>query len=79
MFIGLQTGVAIQLKSKVAPFMIALHCMAHQTNVAMQTLFIQPLVGKLEGLLQIMHTYFSSSSKDICSMELLPSCLKPRV
>jgi hypothetical protein len=27
----------------------------------MQTFFIQPLVGKLEGLLQTTYTYFSSS------------------
>jgi hypothetical protein len=78
-FIGLQINVATQLKSKAAPFMIVLHCMAHQTNLAVQTFFVQPLVGKLEGLLQIMHTFLSSSSKDIWNMELLPSCLKPRV
>ncbi len=72
-FIGLQIGVAIQVKSKVAPFMTKMHCMAHQTNLLVHTLFVQPLVGKLERLLHIMHTYFSFSSKDIWSMELLPS------
>jgi len=37
--------------------------MAHQMDLVMQTFFIQPLVGKLEGLLQTTYTYFSSSCK----------------
>jgi hypothetical protein len=41
-FIGDHMGVAAQLKSKVTPFFIAVHDMAHCTNLAMQTLSALP-------------------------------------
>jgi hypothetical protein len=37
--------------------------MAHYTNLAKQTFFNQPLVIKLESLLQTTHTYYYSSPK----------------
>jgi hypothetical protein len=51
MFIGLQIGVATQLKSKATPFVAIVHYMAHYRSLTMQTFFAQPLVGKLERLL----------------------------
>ncbi len=52
MFIRLQTDVAIQFKSKATPFVIVVHYMAHEMNlIDLQTFIVQPLVGKLEGLL----------------------------
>jgi hypothetical protein len=33
LFIGLQISVATQLKSKVTPFVTAMHFMAHETNL----------------------------------------------
>jgi hypothetical protein len=51
-FIRLQTDVAIQFKSKATPFVIVVHYMAHEMNlIDLQTFIVQPLVGKLEGLL----------------------------
>ncbi len=50
-FTRLYTGVATQLKSKAAPFVIAVHYMAHRTKLAMQTLSTQLLIGKLKRLL----------------------------
>jgi len=51
-FTRLQTNVATQFKSKATPFVIVVHCMAHQMNlIDLQTFTVQPLVGKLEGLL----------------------------
>jgi hypothetical protein len=43
--------------------MLTIHCVAHQTNPTMQTFFMQPLVHKLEVLLQATYTYFSFSPK----------------
>jgi hypothetical protein len=37
--------------------------MAHHINLAMHTFFNQPLVIKLESLLQTTHTYYYSSPK----------------
>jgi hypothetical protein len=37
--------------------------MAHRTNLAMQTFFNEPLVTKLESLLQTTYTYYYSSPK----------------
>ncbi len=34
LFVGLQTGVVIQLRSESTPFLIPMHYMAHQTNLA---------------------------------------------
>jgi hypothetical protein len=37
--------------------------MAHQTNLAVQSLSSMPMVSKLENLLQSLYGYFSSSLK----------------
>jgi len=58
---GLYIDVAIQLKSKVAPFVITLHGTSNGPSNA--NFFIQTLVGKFEVLLQTTYTYFSSSHK----------------
>ncbi len=51
-FIGLQIGVAIQSKSKVALFVtIYMHCMAQQTDLVVEVFSTQLLVSKLKGLL----------------------------
>ena len=50
-FQGHRTGVTTQFREKVAPFMVGVHCMAHQTNLAVQVLSKLPLVSGLENLL----------------------------
>jgi hypothetical protein len=62
-FTNVHSGVTTQITKKAGPFMLTIYCVAHQTNPSMQTFFMQPLVHKLEGLLQATHTYFSSSPK----------------
>jgi hypothetical protein len=37
--------------------------MAHETNLAVQTLSHLQMVNKIEGLLQTLYNYFSKSSK----------------
>jgi hypothetical protein len=52
MFKGLQISVATQLKSKATSFVIVVHYMGCWTNFTVLTIYVQPLVGKLEALLQ---------------------------
>ncbi len=63
MFTNVHNGVTIQIIKKATPFMLTIHCVAHQTNPTMQTFFMQPSVHKLEDLLQTTYTYFSFSPK----------------
>jgi hypothetical protein len=62
-FTCLQIGVATQFRSKSTPFLIPMHCMAHWINLIVRFFYVQPLVVKLEGLLQTTYIYFSSSLK----------------
>jgi len=43
-FQGTQSGVTKQIKENYAPHFIKVHCMAHRTNLVMQTLLKLPLV-----------------------------------
>jgi len=62
-FIGVHIGVSTQLKSNSTHFLTLVHYMAHWTNLTMKTLLALPFVSKLEGMLQTIYTYFSSSLK----------------
>jgi hypothetical protein len=50
-FQGAKSGVTAQLKEKFAPYMLGVHCVAHQTNLAIQTLLKLPLIFKIESML----------------------------
>ncbi len=63
MFTSVHSGVTTQIIKKATFFMLTIHCVTHQRNPTMQTFFMQPLVHKLEGLLQATYTYFSFSPK----------------
>jgi hypothetical protein len=63
MFQGVKFGLIVLLKTQQAPYLIRIHCMAHQTNLAVQSLSSMPMVSKLENLLQSLYGYFSSSLK----------------
>jgi hypothetical protein len=58
-FEGLRTSVTIQLMNKHNPFLVGIHCMAHWSNLAMQTLSSLSLVVKIEALFFSMYTYYS--------------------
>jgi hypothetical protein len=44
MFIGVYSGVTTQIYKRLLPFMLAIHCVVHWTNLVMQTFSKQPLV-----------------------------------
>ncbi len=49
-------GVTRQIQDKYAPNLEGIHCMAHRTNLAMQTLFYILVVKCIEDLLQLLHS-----------------------
>ncbi len=56
-FQGLKIGVNVQFMNKHNPFIVGIHCMAHQCNLAMQIFSSLSLVVKIEVFLSFMHTY----------------------
>jgi hypothetical protein len=50
-FQGLRSRVTIQIQHQYVPFVIDVHCVAHQTNIVVQTLSNLPLVFCIENLL----------------------------
>ncbi len=49
--------VIAQIMQKHAPFVSGVHCMAHRTNLVVQTLNALDLVSKIEDLLASMYNY----------------------
>jgi len=43
-FIGVHSGVTTQIYKRILPFMLAIHCVMHWTNLVMQTFSKQPLM-----------------------------------
>jgi hypothetical protein len=62
-FHGTNNGVIKQNRDNYALHSIGVHCMAHYTNLVVQTLLGLPLVIRLEKLLQTLYSYFAHSSK----------------
>jgi hypothetical protein len=58
-FQGLKTGVTVQLMAKHGHYIVSIHCMAHQCNLAVQTFSSLILVGKIESLLACMYLYYN--------------------
>jgi hypothetical protein len=51
MFVGCKTSESMQMKEKLAPYLVVVHCCAHCTNLAIQTLSSLSRVHRLEDLL----------------------------
>jgi hypothetical protein len=51
MFVECRISVSMQLKEKLAPLLVAIHCCAHHTNLAIQVFFITTIMQHLEDLL----------------------------
>jgi hypothetical protein len=61
-FQGTRTSITKQIHDNDVPNKyLGIHCMAHHTNLVMQTLSNLHLVIYLENLLQTLHKYFSHS------------------
>jgi hypothetical protein len=51
MFSRYRTGVLMQMKEKLAPYLVVVHCCAHHTNLTIQTFSSLSIVHCLEDLL----------------------------
>jgi hypothetical protein len=51
MFVGCKTSVSVQMKEKLAPYLVVVHCCAHYTNLAIQTFSSLSIVHRLEDSL----------------------------
>jgi hypothetical protein len=70
-FQGVRYKVITLLRTQHAPYFIGIHCMAHITNLIMQSLSSMPMVSKLEDLLQSLYGYFFNSPKGILNFRSL--------
>jgi len=73
-FHGVKNVVTTQLKEKFAHYMLGVHCVAHQTNLTIQTLSKLPLMFKIEAMLQSTTTTILYLLSDIwidASLEIL--------
>ncbi len=62
-FQGTRSSVIIQIVNGRAPHFMGVHCMAHRTNLVVQTLSHLQMVSRIESLLQTSYNYFSKSLK----------------
>jgi hypothetical protein len=56
-------GVITQIKEQIAPFLIVVHCVTHQTNLAILVLNKISLVMHIEGMLQSFMHFFHTIQK----------------
>jgi hypothetical protein len=62
-FQGTKIGTTKQIRDNYSLHSLWVHCMAHQTNLVVQTLLKLHMVICLENLLQTLHSYFAHSFK----------------
>jgi len=56
--------MTIKIQCQYVPFVVSgMHCMAHWSNLVVQTLSNLPLVFCIENLLQYLYGYFNHSPK----------------
>jgi len=75
MFAGCRIGVLVQMKEKLAPYLVAMQCCAHSTNLAIQTFSSLSIVHRLEDLLQSLHYYFAKSPKKVLELHKVATLL----
>jgi len=62
-FQGVHSGVICQMQDNYSPHLEGIHCMAHRTNMVVQTLFQIPIVKSIKDLLQSLYSFFFHSLK----------------
>ncbi len=62
-FQGLRYGVISQIQWQYVPFVTSAHCMAHWTNLTIQTLPHLRSLSRIEALLQCLYVYFNYNPK----------------
>ncbi len=70
MFIRCRIGVLVQMKEKLTPYLVVMHCCAHHTNLTIQTFYSLSIMHCLEDLLQSLHSYFARISRECLSCRI---------
>jgi len=68
MFTRCRTSVSMQMKEKLAPYLVVMHCCAHHTNLTIQTFYFLSIMHCLEDLLQSLHSYFTRNLKRVLKL-----------
>ena len=68
---GKKNGVVVQIQDTHAPHYQGMHCVAHQTDLAMDVLSDLDMVFSIEKLFKKLHSYFSKSPKRHLELEKL--------
>ena len=77
-FHGVRGGVTVQLQREFSPFLLAVHCGNHKTNLAMHVVSKTAIVSKGESLLSALHTYFSKSPKKCLEFSKLAEIMETK-
>jgi hypothetical protein len=77
-FQGGKTKVTKQIKDSWAPFSMGVHCVAHHTNLAMQSLGDLTFIAKIESFMLNMYGYFNHSPKRHMKFQRLVQTLKTK-
>jgi hypothetical protein len=68
----------VQMKEKLALYLVAMRCCAHCTNLAIQTLSSLSIVHHLEDLLQSFDSYFVRNPKRVFELQKLATFLNTK-
>lgn len=60
---GNRKGLCVKLQTSIAPYMIAIHCMAHIMNLANKILSCNDHIANVEDLMREVYIYISNSPK----------------
>ena len=77
-FHDVRGGVTMQLQREFSPFLLAVHCGNHKTNLAMYVVSKTGIVSKGEFLLSALHTYFSKSPKKCLEFSKLAEIMETK-
>ena len=77
-FKGVKYGIIVQLINKHARFMVGINCVAHQSNIVVQTLYGFEVVRHVDDLLATLYSYFNSSPKHTLEFQKFAACLKSK-
>ncbi len=75
-FQGIWSRVINQIKEQIAPFLIGVHYVTHQTNLAILVLSKLSLVMHIESMLQSLYAFFSHNPKKVLKFVNLAKTLK---
>jgi len=62
-FQGPKSGVTTQIWDKWTPFSLGANCVSYRVNLVVETLSKYLMVSRLEGLFQLVYSYFCHSNK----------------